>query len=396
MQAGFSRVTSNLRASACTPRGALRTLVVLLVAAVVSVSWGPREASAALDGGAQYEGSSSVGGQVRILISADRLTADITFDYPPDRLAATRAECPLHAEFLAVPIQEKFMKMENVVAGPEVISFVGFFDSPFFTAASGTFSVTPAAGKPCLERQGTWRAGVTGLQLKGAPAGAFTTGIAGDVFRLGGGSSAIGTAQLTTNDVGNGLTALSVNATVGACQYKATLNAKQLMYDVGATFEASDSGANLWSGDGAADSSGISMGMGMVLGPQGTCPAIAVYFTANKPPSQVTPVPTATATQAPSATPAATPVAQSSTPTLLGGKLPASGFGLGVFSGGSNAGLVTASGCPTATAVYFVTNASGDFVSYVPGAAVAVVNAQWNAMFATGIPANTPIIGKCS
>ncbi len=350
-------------------------------------------AAAALDGGAQYEGSSTVGGQVRITVSSDRLTADVTFDYPSDRLAATRPESPIHAEFLAVPIQEKLMKQENVLAGPEVISFVGFFDSPFFTAASGSFSVVSAAGKPCLARQGTWRAGLSGLPIKGAPAGVFSAGVTGDVLRLGGGSTSIGTAQLSTNDIGNALTALTVNASVGTCKYQATLNAKQLVYDVGATFEASDSGGNPWSGDGAADSTGISMGM--VLGPQGaTCPAIAVYFTANKPPSQVTPVPTATVTLAPSAT--ATPVAQSSTPTLLGGKLPASGFGLGVFSGGSNADLVTASGCPTANAVYFVTNASGDFVSYVPGAAVAVVNAQWNAMFATSIPANTPIIGKCS
>ncbi len=37
-------------------------------------------AAAALDGGAQYEGSSTVGGQVRITVSSDRLTADVTFD----------------------------------------------------------------------------------------------------------------------------------------------------------------------------------------------------------------------------------------------------------------------------------------------------------------------------
>lgn len=234
------------------------------------------------------------------------VSADVTFDYPPDRLAATRPECPLHAEFLAVPIQEKFMRMENVPAGPEVISFVAFFDSPFFYAASGSFSVVPAAGKPCLARQGTWRAGVTSVQQpKGVPSSVFTNGVVGDVFRLGGGTTPIGTAQLTTNDIGNGLTALAVNAAVGACSYQATLNTKPLMYDAGATFEASDTSAHQWSGGGAADSSGISMGM--VLGPQGTCPAIAVYFTANKPPSQVTPVPTATATQSPSATPTATP-----------------------------------------------------------------------------------------
>src|SRR5262249_50038786 len=149
--------------------------------------------------------------------------------------------------------QEKLMRVENLVAGPKVISFVAFFDSPNFAAASGSFSVMPAAEKPCLVRQATWRAGSTSRQVKGAPAGAFTAGVAGDGRRLGGGPTRIGTALLTTNEIGNGLSALNVNATIGACKYQATLLAKQLMYDGGATFEASDGGSNPWTGDGAAD-----------------------------------------------------------------------------------------------------------------------------------------------
>jgi len=57
---------------------------------------------------------------------------------------------------------------------------------------------------------------------------------------------------------------------------------------------------------------------------------------------------------------------------------------------------VTASKCPAATGAFYVTKADGTFVVYVPGTSIAAVNADWNAMFPTSIPANTPFIGKCA
>jgi hypothetical protein len=80
---------------------------------------------------------------------------------------------------------------------------------------------------------------------------------------------------------------------------------------------------------------------------------------------------------------------------VSGGVPPGGGFGLLVFAGGSTADLVTASGCPVATAAFWVSDGAGGFVVYVPGTAIAVVNADWNAKFAMGIPANTPLIGRC-
>jgi hypothetical protein len=66
-----------------------------------------------------------------------------------------------------------------------------------------------------------------------------------------------------------------------------------------------------------------------------------------------------------------------------------------VFAGGSTAQLLVASGCPATTAAFWASNAAGEFDVYVPAATVTVVNAAWNARFADGIPANTPLLGQC-
>lgn len=76
--------------------------------------------------------------------------------------------------------------------------------------------------------------------------------------------------------------------------------------------------------------------------------------------------------------------------------MPAQGFALFVFSGGTNQQLVTASGCTGTTTAFWATDAAGQFVVYVPGTSVGAVNAGWNSMFPAGLPSNTPLIGKCS
>lgn len=82
--------------------------------------------------------------------------------------------------------------------------------------------------------------------------------------------------------------------------------------------------------------------------------------------------------------------------TIISGSIPiGGGFGLIVFGGGTNQQLLTASGCPQATATFYATNAQGGFVTYIPGSGVQAVNATWNALFNNGIPATTALIGKC-
>lgn len=76
--------------------------------------------------------------------------------------------------------------------------------------------------------------------------------------------------------------------------------------------------------------------------------------------------------------------------------LPPRGFGLFVFAGGSNAQLVASVSCAAPTLTFWAANATGEFDTFVPGAAVAAVNAAWNARFPSGIPANTPLVGRCA
>jgi hypothetical protein len=73
----------------------------------------------------------------------------------------------------------------------------------------------------------------------------------------------------------------------------------------------------------------------------------------------------------------------------------AGGFGLIVFGGGTNAELLTASGCAATSAVFWASNSAGGFDAYVPGAGVEVVNAAWNSRFGGSIPADTALIGRC-
>jgi hypothetical protein len=88
--------------------------------------------------------------------------------------------------------------------------------------------------------------------------------------------------------------------------------------------------------------------------------------------------------------------ARAQTGTIISGSIPQTGgFGIIVFGGGTNDELVMASGCPEETAVFWATS-NGEFVTFVPGSDVDVVNDAWNDLFPSGIPANTGLIGRCT
>lgn len=94
-------------------------------------------------------------------------------------------------------------------------------------------------------------------------------------------------------------------------------------------------------------------------------------------------------------TPAGTRVRVTAPEFTTGAIPPTGGIGLAVFSGGSVSNMVTASGCDPATAAFWVTDADGAFVSYVPGTQIGAVNAAWNTRFAQGVPPNTALIARC-
>ncbi len=57
------------------------------------------------------------------------------------------------------------------------------------------------------------------------------------------------------------------------------------------------------------------------------------------------------------------------------------GFGTFAFSCGTLEELLTASGCPEATATFFYNKPDGSFAVYIPGSEVAVVNAEFLGIF---------------
>jgi hypothetical protein len=74
---------------------------------------------------------------------------------------------------------------------------------------------------------------------------------------------------------------------------------------------------------------------------------------------------------------------------------PDGGVELVIFAGGGDLDLVAASGCPLETATFWTTDDAGNFVIYLPGTDVGVVNAAWEQKFAGSIPEGTPLLGRC-
>ncbi len=114
-------------------------------------------------------------------------------------------------------------------------------------------------------------------------------------------------------------------------------------------------------------------------------------------PATATPTPRATSTPrvtTPTPTSVPTVAASATRGRIVSGVVQTQGISLVMFGGGTSAELVSGAGCGTTSATFWVTT-GGRFVGYIPAALVPQVNAEWDALFATGIPANTPMIVRC-
>ncbi len=84
---------------------------------------------------------------------------------------------------------------------------------------------------------------------------------------------------------------------------------------------------------------------------------------------------------------------------ILFGTKPPLGGGTGTFafSCGSLPQLLTASGCPQATATFFYNKPGGGFAVWIPGSSVAAANAEFLSIFNGDppIPVNTIFTVKC-
>lgn len=85
---------------------------------------------------------------------------------------------------------------------------------------------------------------------------------------------------------------------------------------------------------------------------------------------------------------------QVSTGAILAGTVPATGYGLITWGGGTAAELVKASGCTEPTLTFWFTS-GGDFVTFVPASNVSAVNAAFEVLYGSSIPPLTPILSRC-
>jgi hypothetical protein len=76
--------------------------------------------------------------------------------------------------------------------------------------------------------------------------------------------------------------------------------------------------------------------------------------------------------------------------------VPATGFGLVVYSGGSVDQLVTAAACNQPGLAFWAT-VNGEFVIYLPGTQIAAVNADFLTAFPGGVlPSGSALVAKCT
>lgn len=291
------------------------------------------------------------------------------------------------------------------------VSVAAFFDVSNYYALVGSVAVDPSAAQSGCARRASFRAGLSsgGLPLGIGRGTAFTAG--GNVYAVGSDTPG-GTVKIVTTDSGTGISTFDFNYQQGSCRYGGTIG-RPLSYDAGpslewmsalrqaSTLESKEYDAQSWTF--AVASTSDSLNGGIASDGLAGCPRVALYFraTAGANPTAVA-TPTATPAPAAAAMPTAAPSpppAAASAPASAGsisGSFPPSGVGLAVFSGGSSAQLVTASKCSPATAAFFASDGSGGFVTYVPAATIAAVNAGWEALFAGGLAPNTAILGRCS
>jgi hypothetical protein len=81
---------------------------------------------------------------------------------------------------------------------------------------------------------------------------------------------------------------------------------------------------------------------------------------------------------------------------IISGAIPQSGFGLIVVQAGTIQQVASRSGCTATTLAFWVTDAQGQFIVYVPGTSIGAVNAPFMALFAGGaLPTGTAMIARC-
>lgn len=360
--------------------------VTLSLLVGVSLAVAPA-ATAAPPPSSLYIGQMSDGGEVTIEISPDATRVYFTFRYggtqPPGCALGYAATDPLSGNSVAY--------RGDTTATQTNLRYTAFCDTRSYRWAVGTLSVDPVAGLNCPSRRLTWTAvrdAAAVATVRPLP-GTYTGPVYGAGYE-----PAAGLAQVIVSNDGTTVSSFNIAYQGGGCTW-----------GVQSSLPAPAVRDNVWWGS----TGGTGQDMSSVVAVSGaiqfagaftlpssspSCPAVAGVFVVTLAPGggAPTPTPAATATPPPGPTPAA-----GATGRIVSGAIPlAGGIGLVVFGGGTSTQLVSASGCPVATAAFWATDAAGTFVAYVPGTSIGVVNEAWNARFPTGIPVNTPLLGRCA
>lgn len=365
--------------------GRLLTLM-LLVAAVLAAASAlpvPRHALAAPAGLAEFEGSGQDGTRVEVVVNAGATAASTVLSF-----TNVTPGCPVEARFPDIPLTASGNELRvqsapvNNAAGAAIgtQSVVGFFETLRYASATGAYEFVPATGIACPARQVAWRAGSSTESIGAIKIGGGYSAAAGSAYPVAG-TTAVGVVSLRAHESGGGLASFSITYRQGACSFTGEL-AGARFYDAGPSLEYRDGRWAFTIASHASSASG-----GIVIAAEGSCPGVALYYTA-----------VAGANVPPLPTPSPTPSGGGGTAgATINGSIPRSGgFGLVVFSGGTIEQLVAATGCPASSMAVWAT-LNGVFVGYIPGTPIAAPNAAFIAAFpGRVIPPATALVGKCA
>jgi len=343
-----------------------RTLLPLLASAMVAVALllPAAPAAAAPPVGAVYEGATSAGGTVRIVVTADQ-SVTVTVQHPGVGFGCPASSLTVQAVALAANGSQ--LTINAAPASDGVASMSGFFALPGSQAVAGAFSDRPASG--CAPRAATWSARRLDPPVAPEPwpyaAGVQHEGVAYDVT-----GTPLGTADGVTDAAGR--VTVTISAVQGNCVYRAApATAGGSDRPTGPLLEITGGAGRV-----ALVTSLAAMGGGFVVeATSPACPALAGMWIARAP--------------APAAPPAATP------PTGGPGRFaspPAFGSGftaLAVFGGGTVAQLEAAAREAAASGVWAQDGAGRFLLLVVDGPAF--INEPFRAAFGAGLPASTAV-----
>lgn len=333
------------------PRIALATVVAAL-ALLASVP----VASAAPVPGAVYEGTTSAGGTVRLVVNADGTLA-VTVQHPGSGIGC--AASTLTVATVVVAASGSQFSIEGAATTDGKATMAGFFSLPNNEVAVGAYVDEPstASSTSCAPRAASWSASRVSPPV--APtAWPYATGVKYEGSSFTAAGVRIGTVQATSDAAGT-LT-VTLAAATGGCEYRTTQAVA-----FGARDRMAGPRVEYASGTGriAAVTSATAIGGAFVIERVSpACPALAGMWVASAPDSGTF-----------------------ASPPNFGASFTA----LAVFTGGSAAQLEAAAKAAGASGIW-MQDAQGRFVLLVVNGP-AFINDPFRAIFANGIPGNTAV-----